>query len=135
MFEDLEKLIYMIREEYSFINLKWEVSNRDGINLKKKLVKDIVNDQVARQHDQEDQDCQNGDRGPVDAGKAVSPVHVGADQRSVKTAPLYQVFHLSLDIEGSRKIKADVHVSGKICSVRLIIRHRLKGRRQIDIGF
>ena len=34
MLEDLEKLIYMIREEYSFINLKWEVSNRDGINLK-----------------------------------------------------------------------------------------------------
>ena len=48
MFEDLEKLIYMIREEYSFINLKWEVYNRDEISLKKKLVKDIVNDNTIK---------------------------------------------------------------------------------------
>ena len=44
MYEDLEKVIYMIKEEYSFLNLKWEVCDNTKINLRKKLIKDVIKD-------------------------------------------------------------------------------------------
>lgn len=43
MLESLEKLIYTIQEEYNNINVKWNNQERDKkINLKNKLVKDII---------------------------------------------------------------------------------------------
>lgn len=44
MFESLEKLIYILEEEYTYITTKWKKYNKNQINLKKKLVKDVVSD-------------------------------------------------------------------------------------------